>query len=210
MGIITLPEIGKHITFCGTTGSGKTFLAQEMLKSYDRYFIFDTQDSIKLEDAVKLTSPENLKRKLRFFDKIRYVPELQYRTKEIFNLVTKTLFTSKYGKKRIIYIDEIFHLGFGISFPDWLSRGISTARQKKISLWTASQRPTNIPMAILTESSRIYLFYLSYAEDIKKVSKFTRDERRFLEVVKELKYDYSFIEIDRIKGEWKKMGKLSI
>lgn len=210
MSIISLPKLGEHIIFCGTTGSGKTYLAQEMLKNYDRVFAFDTHNSLKIEDSVKIISPENIVKKLWSFDKIRYVPKLEYRSKEWYNYVIKILMTKKYGKNRVIYIDEIFHLGYGLNFPDWLSRGISTARQRKTSIWSSSQRPMNVPMAILTESRRIYLFYLSYAEDLKKISKFTRDEKRFLEVIKELKYDYSFIELDRIKGEWRKLPKLTI
>lgn len=208
MAIITLPKKGDHLIFCGTTGSGKSYLAQEMLKNYERYFIFDTHGSLKLDNAIKIIEPMNLEKKLRAFDKIRYVPRLEYRTKAHFNAVFKTLMTNKYAKNRIIYIDEIYHLGFGQSFPDWLSRGISTARQKKISIWTSSQRPSNIPMAILTESRRIYLFYLSYAEDIKKIAKFTRDEKALLKEVEELGYDYSFIELDRIRGSWKKLTPL--
>ena len=72
----------------------------------------------------------------------------------------------------------------------------------------SSQRPTNIPMAILTESRLIYVFYLSYEEDIKKVAKFVKNSKRFQEVLQELEYDYSFIEIDRIKGTWKKFPKI--
>ena len=210
MSVISLPKMGEHIIFCGTTGSGKTYLAQEMLKNYDRVFAFDTHNSLKIEDSVKIISPENIVKKLWSFDKIRYVPKLEYRSKEWYNYVIKILMTKKYGKNRVIYIDEIYHLGYGLNFPDWLSRGISTARQRKTSIWSSSQRPMNVPMAILTESRRIYLFYLSYAEDLKKISKFTRDEKRFLEVIKELKYDYSFIELDRIKGEWRKLPKLTI
>ena len=206
---ITLPKLGEHIIFCGTTGSGKTYLAEEMLKNYDRYFVFDTHGVFKdLEGAVLIKSPMNLKKKLKAFDKIRFVPDLEFRTKAFYNAVIKTLFTDKAGKNKIIYVDEIFHLGYAQSFPDWLSKGISTARQRKTSLWTSSQRPANIPMAIITESRRIYLFYLSYAEDIKKISKFTRDEKNLLREVELLEYDYSFIEIDRVKGSWRKLPKL--
>jgi len=208
METITLPKIGEHIVFCGTTGSGKTFLAKRMLENYPRVFLFDTQNSLMLKDSTKITTPHNLRKKLKAFDRIRYVPDLEYRNKSDYNKVIKELFNSPYSQNRVIYIDEIFHLGYGMSFPDWLSRGISTARQKKISLWTSSQRPMNIPMAILTESRRIYLFYLSYADDLKKIAKFTREEKEFMEAIKNLGYDYSFIELDRIKGSWKKYPKL--
>ena len=206
--IITPPPLGQHICFVGTTGSGKSFLAKRMLETYDRVFIFDTHDAFDIPGTVKITSPVGLQRKLAGFDKIRYVPTLDKRGKEWYNYVIKLLMTSKHGRNRVIYIDEIFHLGFGMSFPDWLSKGISTARQRKTSVWVSSQRPTNIPMAIMTESRLIYVFYLSYEEDIKKVSKFARDSKNLEEVIRETKYDYSFIEIDRIKGIWKRYPKI--
>jgi len=208
MAAITLPALGEHIIFCGTTGSGKSYLAQEMLAHYERVFVFDTQDSLAIPGAVKIIDPVHITRKLRAFAKIRYVPKLEFRTKGDFNYILKVLMTNPHAHKRIIYIDEIYHLGFGPSFPDWLSRGISTARHKGISVWTASQRPANIPLAVMTEARRIYLFYLSYAEDVKKIAKFTRDEKNFLEEVENLKYDYSMIELDRVTGRWRKLQPL--
>jgi len=178
-----------------------------LLESFPRYFVFDTHGSFAV-DGAKIKSPENLSLKMSIFDKIRYIPALEYRTRDFFNFVVKKLVLEKSGKNRIIYIDEIYHLGFGASFPDWLSRGISTARQRKTSFWVSSQRPSNIPMAILTEASKIYCFYLSYEEDIKKLSLFVRDVKNFREVMRGLEYDYSFIEIDRIKGTWQKFPKI--
>jgi len=208
MNQISLPSLGEHICFCGTTGSGKSYLAQRMLEFYGRYFVFDTHGSIQLPDSVKVSNPTNLRKKLVGFDKIRYVPALDYRTRDWYNEVIRKLMLDKAGKGRIIYIDEIFHLGYGPSFPDWLSRGISTARQRKTSVWVASQRPMNIPMAILTEATKIYCFYLAYEDDIDKLSKFTRDRQNFKGGMRELKYDHSFIEIDRVHGTWRKLPKL--
>lgn len=209
MGKILLPKLGEHLIFCGTTGSGKTYLAERMLAQYDRTFVFDTHNSLNSVDGAKVKTPENLTLNLAIYSKIRYIPKLDYRTKTAFNFVVKKLMTERGGKNRVIYIDEIYHLGYAQSFPDWLARGISTARQRKTSLFISSQRPTNIPMSLLTEASRIFCFYLSYDEDIKKLSLFVRDSKNFKEEMLKQKYDYSFIEIDRIKGLWTKHQKLT-
>ena len=37
---IKIPDYGKHIMFLGSTGSGKSYLAEKMLKGVKRYFIF--------------------------------------------------------------------------------------------------------------------------------------------------------------------------
>lgn len=207
--IVTLPKYGEHICFCGTTGSGKTYLAEKMLNNYKNIFAFDTHGTLEIPNSFKITNPHTLLLKVFLHSKIRYSPKIDYRTKKWYNYVIKILMTSNLGKEKIIYIDEIYHLGYGASFPDWLARGISTARQRKTSFWISSQRPTNIPMSILTESTKIYCFYLSYEEDIKKLALFVRDTNNFKKEMMKLKYDYSFIEIDRIKGEWKKFPKLT-
>ncbi len=205
---LQLPRPGEHVVFVGTTGSGKTYLASKLLSYVERSIVFDTHGTVPVEGSVKVDHPGAVAWNLRWYHRIRYVPKLEYRTREHWNQVVKFLLTRNLGKKRVIYIDEIFHLGFGPSFPDWLSRGISTARQRQTSFWISSQRPMNIPMAVMTEASRIYAFYLSYEDDIKKLSKFVRDSKAFQEVMLGLKYDYSFVEIDRIKGTWRKLPKL--
>ncbi|MBT9131454.1 MAG: hypothetical protein DDT41_01760 [candidate division WS2 bacterium] len=209
MGVIALPEYGEHLIFCGTTGSGKTYLAQNMIANYDRYFVFDTHNTLQME-GVLITNPYRMNSKILGYDKIVYRPDLEWRTKEAYNYVIKMLVTTRGGKNRIIYIDEIFHLGYGQSFPDWLSRGISTARQRKSSFWISTQRPSNIPMAILTEARRIYIYYLSYSEDVKKLAKFSRDPTNFYRSASTLKYDYSFLELDRIKGSFSKHSPLKV
>lgn len=209
MGLIKLPEYGKHLVFAGTTGSGKTYLAERMLVNYDSYFAIDTQDSLNLE-AVKVTNPEFLRLKLLAFKKIRYVPKPEYLNKTSWDYVFRELlnFSSKKKQRpKVVYIDEIYHVGYGAGFPSWLPKAITTARQRKLSFWISTQRPSQIPMPILSECSKFFIFYLGYEEDIKKMSKFSRDDKLKEEIMK-CKFDFSFIEVDRAEGNFVKHEKL--
>lgn len=209
--ILQLPEYGKHLVFVGSTGSGKSYLAQKMLEHYERYFAIDTQDSLDIEGKT-INNPKNLRWILKFYPKIRYVPRLEYREKEVWDYIFEVLNDSSTRKKpnpRIVYIDEIYHLGYGANFPNWLPKAITTARQKKISYWIATQRPRNIPLPILTEASFIYVFYLSRDDDIKYLASFARkNPKQLYEALQGQENDYSFIEINVRTGEWQKYPKL--
>lgn len=204
---LELPNYGEHIVYLGATGSGKTYLAETIISHFDSYFSIDNQDSVDLEGKV-LTSPKNLKFYLYFFKKIRYVPALKYREKEIWNWLFEQLWLSSSKKKpnpRIIHINEIYTLGYGANFPDWIPRCLTTARQRKLGFHIETQRPRAIPLPILTEARKIYVFRLARLDDIKYVCSFAGENIKELEEIlqKIRKEDnYSFVEIDARKGSW--------
>jgi len=211
MRILKLPNYGQHIAFVGATGSGKTYLASRMLKYYDSYFLIDTQDSLDLGGKL-VREPNRLAWWLRLYDQIRYVPKPEYLDAVYFNYVFKQLLESSSKKRkrpRVIYIDEIYHIGYGAGFPIWLPKSITTARQRGISFWIAAQRPRNIPGPVLSEASKIYVFYLNKEDDIKYISSFARMDKRLLEkALYEQEDDFSFIEVDARKGIWQKYPKI--
>jgi hypothetical protein len=212
MATITKPKFGEHIAFIGTTGSGKSLLAAELLAQFDHYFCIDTQDSLDLPGSKVINSPANLELKLKLYNRIRYVPKSEYRNREAWNFVFYTLANSSSKKKpkpRIVYIDEVFHVGYGPSFPNELPKLATTGRQKKISLWISTQRPSMLPIPLLTECKRLYVFYLKYTEDIKKIGRLARGITLTKEL-EDLKLNYSFYEIDGVTGGYRHLAPISL
>lgn len=211
--ILKLEPYGKHLIFCGTNGSGKTFLAKQMVQHYDRYFIIDTKGNIDLPGKI-VKSPENLAYHLKLWDKIIYRPHRNYRNARAWNYVFNALMDSSSPKKkneRVILIDEVFHVGYGPSFPTALPIFATSARESGLSLWCNTQRPSQLPLPIFTEAAKIYVFYLTRRRDIKTIAEFSReDEKECLKILKSQQYDNSFIEIDNRTGTWKKFPKLHI
>ncbi len=210
---LLLPNYGQHITFLGATGSGKSVLACKMLEQYERYLAIDTQDSLDIKGKV-IKNPASLKLQYKLQDRIKYTPQPDFISSGYFNRIFKEVLgssTKRHPNPRIIYIDEIFHIGFGQSFPSWLPKSIATARQRQLSFWISTQRPRCIPMPVLSEASKIYVFYLNKEDDVKYVSSFARTDKKLLEQsLYEQKDDYSFIEIDARKGTWQKYPKLKL
>jgi ABC-type dipeptide/oligopeptide/nickel transport system ATPase component len=210
--VLELPPYNRHIVMVGSTGSGKSWLAESMLKYYDSYFAIDTQDSLEIPGH-RIISPDHLPFMLQVFKKLHYVPKPELLERDVFNFVFKTLLDSSSKKKphqRVIYIDEIYHVGYGTAFPNWLPKAITTARQRQLAFWISTQRPRQIPIPIFSEASKIYVFYLSKEDDCKLISSFARTNKKELfETLLNQQDDYSFIEINCRKGTWEKYPPLT-
>lgn len=214
MASLKLPEYGQHIIFLGATGSGKTFFAEKLLSHYHNYFAVDVQDGLDLPGNV-ITTPKLLKFNLKWHDKIRYTPKPEYVEKDSFDTVFRTLLessTKKNPKPKIIYIDEIFFLGYGfMNFPRWLVKSIPTARQRKLSYWISTQEPKNIPGNMLSQASKIYVFSLAKLDHIKYVSTFAGEGvKELANVLQEIRKEdeHGFVEIDNRKGTWSVFPKI--
>ena len=209
---LELPPYGQHTVFLGSTGTGKSWLAEHMLQQYSSYLAIDSQDSLDRLEGIKIKRPNNMDWILKFYNRIVYKPKPEYLFKEAFNFIFKSFLensTKKKKKPRILYIDEIYHVGYGVNFPVWLPKGMTTARQRGLSFWIATQRPKMIPVPVLTEASKIIVFMLSRYEDIKYISGFSRSNpKALLEALQQQKKDRSFIVIDNHEGTWTKYPKL--
>ena len=214
--VINVPRTGQQIVAVGSRGSGKTELQCCLvnLAPAERKFIIDTQDSLEADFAgfKKITTPQALSWKMKMFKKIRYVPKNEYRNRATWNYVLDTIAnSSSKSKPRPIdlYIDEIYHLGIGMSFPTSLPILCSTARQKRIGIYISTQRPSLIPISVLSEATKIYVFYLSYLEDLKKVGKFSKIGDLPLRL-REMELDHAFVEVDGQSGTYRIMPPLNL
>ncbi len=67
-----------------------------------------------------------------------------------------------------IYLDEVFQVvanGIPLSLLDCVQRG----REYGVEVWASTQRPSGIPLVLLTEASHYYVFHLSLREDRRRV-----------------------------------------
>lgn len=210
---ITLLNYGKHMAIVGSTGSGKTYLADNLLNFYNHWLYIDTQDAFEHDEAKIVTNLPDLRAEIvRKREKIIYKPEMNYRHKLAWEALFRLIDASSQKKRknpRIVYIDEIYHIGYGAAFPNALAQSITTARQKGISYWVGAQRPVAIPKPILTEASRIYAFYLTSEDDIMRVATFSRGRKEVFEKIYNLERNHSFIEIDAATGKARYFGPLN-
>jgi hypothetical protein len=205
---LTLSDYGAHQCFIGSTDSGKTTLAKEELRFYDRYLILDSKKSFSDIDGVKINTPKQLAWHFLIRTKrIIYQPDRKYRTKGEFEALLERIMDSsnvRRKNKRIVWIDEIYHWGYGSqSFPPGMPIAMATCRESGVSLWINIQRPKNVPLQIFTESRFMNIFYLTRLDDIKTVSEYARqDVKKVFNLLIQQKRDFRFVRIDLQTGEF--------
>lgn len=214
--VIEIPGTGQQIIAVGTRGSGKSELMVCLLQltPTKRKFVIDTQNGLgkDLPEYKLIKTPQALPWKMKLYKKIRYVPDNEYRNRIAWEYIFNTIANSSSKNKPNpidLYIDELMHIGYGMSFPSSLPVLCSTARQKKIGVWIATQRPSMIPIPILTEATTIFVFYLKYLEDLKKIGKFSRMEALPKEL-REMQLNHQFIELNGLTGTYRIMPKLNL
>ena len=214
MKAIKIPEYGQHVVFLGSTGSGKSYMAEKMLERVERYFIFDTQDVFDFKGAKIVKKPSDAVKAIeKDYKKIVYKPHRKYQTREINEIILNSLIDSSTRKnphERVIYIDEIFHLGYERSFPSALPIGLAISRQRKISFWISTQRPKLIPTNILSECSFIFCFFLSKRLDIEYLADNIRaDKKEFISKALAMKkQEFKFIFLQQNEGIYDIFPKL--
>lgn len=73
-----------------------------------------------------------------------------------------------------LYIDEATEIQYnGLKPPDYLTACLNRGRERGVSTLTATQRPSGVPMNILSESEHYYVFKLNLHQDRQRVEQIT-------------------------------------
>lgn len=162
----------------GMTGSGKTYLAKQMLADTPRLVVFNTKDNPELTKDMRLlkATGKNWGKFLRGFPMrldIRDAPERADRA-GYFNEMCRR---ARIAANCKVYIDEVLDI-LGSSFsPEYhveklFSKGREPILNSKgeiisgnIGVVACTQRPSRIPKLMMTEAENIFVFRLQDPDD---------------------------------------------
>jgi len=159
---------GERVALIGATGSGKSVLARYMLDSISRVLVIDPKHTWD-EDGYRAAS------RLPMFSKewrIVYRPGMDDDEKMAAILVEAW----KRGDL-VVYVDEAASISE--SFPlstRMLSEIARTGRERRVSLWSAMQRPRHTPRVFLTETEVWFVFRLRSGEDRAYIGAYVGEE----------------------------------
>lgn len=160
----------------GTTGCGKSTLAEQLLRPHEYVVVIDPKHSFgdtysrgHLPGYTLVETPDELE---------HYgnggCPKLQYRplvgehdTADEYNRVYWYLFARR---NTFIYTDEVFLIQRGLYIPDGMRACITAGRQRGIGMLHGAQRPAGIDRRLLTESEHFYVFELRSEDDRKRMA----------------------------------------
>lgn len=158
-----------RIALVGATGSGKTYLAGKLLRSVSRLIVIDPKNTLGNKWGLSDWSKRS-KKALFAGDplRVRFSPEPgeEWRYEEILSLAYE-------AENVMIYIDEVYGIVEpGRKPPKYLTADYTRGRELGIGMIAATQRPSWVPLFILSEANWYICFRLMMDEDRRRMSKF--------------------------------------
>jgi hypothetical protein len=204
----------EKITIVGASGSGKSYLANEIMKSlhgvsvwvYDFNFQFHSSKAIVFNDLDKL---------LEVYDTAKrghYILQPHDNSEETF----KRFNAEAFKRGNLVLVEDEVHT--------WLSKQrvikefnqvILSGRPRGISVISISSRPASLPNNVLSNSKHVFAFKLNLESDIKFLEGFLgsdvwilmpKDKRHKLQDEAELpEYTFFYRDMDTSQG---RLGKI--
>jgi DNA helicase HerA-like ATPase len=163
----------ERVLIAGKTGSGKTWLASRLLAGVRRLVVLDPKANL---DSWNLVQPNGWQwqqfsrgkaGRFRILPPITPDPAGWY----------ETLFARLYAIGDLtLYIDEAYAVVPPGSRPgQWLSALYTRGRERGIGVWAATQRPTWIPLFLLSEADWFLIFRLNLDADRQRLANLAGD-----------------------------------
>jgi hypothetical protein len=173
--------IDEHVFIAGKTGSGKSVLAEVYLAGFDTPVIMlDTKGQVYerrkknkelwygLEEGVEFTVCETFDQLLESETmKNIYVPIPEEQTQESY----ERFFKYCYDHQDVtIWIDELMSIAESpLKYPFHLKAIYTRGRSRNTSIWACTQRPMDIPVIAISNSTHFFIFRLQQPQDRKKI-----------------------------------------
>lgn len=175
----------QRVCFIGKTGSGKSYLANRLIRNFKKVLLYDPKHEHKKEfPKAKVTSKLSQVQKWLEEKEFFIIFQPFDVNAEKFNELCKIVFR----KGNLIFVlDEVENL----EFTYWHEKIIRMGRTRGVGIFHLIQRPCFIPSNyILSENEHFFLFKLSLKSDRKKVEGFIGERAEELRTIEEFHYLY--------------------
>lgn len=191
-------QIGEHVTIIGTTGSGKTFLAEDIYNMRRFVVVIATKSSDEtLTDygkdfyRIKKWPPSWHQEKVLFWKKPDVLGEFSDQREAIYKVLSAVY---KSGN-RTIGLDDVVYMVRQLKLQGELAMLYTQARSQNISLVGNIQRPFWVPLEVTNQATHVLLFGVRDKDDVDRVAEaqgIRKDEIRG--AVSALnKYDFAWV-----------------
>lgn len=159
----------------GATGTGKTTLARYLVEDKNKKcsVVYNNKpsDSISLwQDTQTIYQDFSLLEEAEE-DRLIYTPPLRESlSEELQDRFFAWIYERRYTR---LYIDEASALRGGSNPSYYLQACLARGRERGISTITGTQRPSRVPLILLSESEHFYIFRLTLLQDRMRIYEMT-------------------------------------
>ncbi len=208
---------GEHITIIGPTGSGKSYLALQLIKTRRDYLLLLTKGHDKTLDrfiekeeieVIKQWPPSGFSDKVALWPKFTGIDSFQEQHTVFKNAING--YRTKTGKhiKGIysegswsVLVDEVMYFREELHLETELRMLWTQGRSNDISLVAGTQRPRDVPQLMLNQWSHLFVFQTSDRYEIDRLAAIGGNISNIIrENVPKLQRHY-FLYVNRITAE---------
>ena len=157
----------EDIVVCGAKGSGKSYLANELLKSFNNITCIVWDFNFQFHDARSMLF-HRLEDLLDVYDKAngkgRYILQPFDKSQQAFEKLCDAVFRRG---NIVLFLDELHLFCSKQSIIKPFQNLILSGRPRGISVISISTRPASLPNAVLSNASHVFAFRLNIESDVK-------------------------------------------
>lgn len=193
---------GQHVTIVGTTGSGKTVLAESLYEMRKYCVVVATKKADESLDAygesfkrIKKWPPNWHQKHVLFWFKPKELGDFSEQRQQIYNVLSDVYMVGGWT----VGLDDVFFIADTLQMKSTLQMLYTQVRSHKVSIVGNIQRPAWVPLEVLNQASHVLIFGLKDENDVEKVGKEQGVKVVLLKRAIEALKDYDFVWIRQRK-----------
>lgn len=169
---VTLAQLrlgrGERGAIVGQTGTGKSVLSKELIPPYGRVCIIDPKRMFDYPGIPVYEDPKRVWRdkpdRFMFRPKATALTDLSQ-----YDRIYEYCYTRG---DYLVYTDDVVGIMDRSRYPHYLQVCYQMGRQKGVAMLSAFQRPCWLPLFLMSESCKFYIFRLTMQTDVSRVNEF--------------------------------------
>lgn len=208
------PRETDRVFLSGMTGSGKTVLAHQLLETRRGHLrlVYDAKDELAWKDYKRFTKLDKLIRAnpahAIYAPNIHELDDPRY-WEGFFKfgyLRQRKNYKARNGLLTTVYVDEVYAVTDKEQLPFYYKAGLTRGRKIGLELWSATQRPKNIPQFLMSESEHKFVFFHQMPQDIDKLEKTFGISEEMLRALSMSNHEFIYANLDKISSKLKLKG----